>query len=47
MDVDPAWDSSAFDIVVTQFIDGIVQISHAKEYHRPDYNEMISTVYMD
>jgi Terminase RNaseH-like domain len=45
MGIDPAWGSSAFGIVVTQWADGIVQILHAEEYHRPDYNEMLSTVY--
>src|SRR5918912_201700 len=45
MGIDPAYSSSAFGIVVTQWVDGIVQISHAEEYHRPDYNEMLSTVY--
>jgi hypothetical protein len=45
MDIDPAYGSSAFGIVVTQFEDGIVQIMHAEEYHRPDYNEMLSLVY--
>jgi hypothetical protein len=45
MGIDPAYGSSAFGIVVTQFEDGIVQILHAEEYHRPDYNEMLSTVY--
>jgi hypothetical protein len=45
MGIDPAWGSSAFGIVVTQFVDGIVQILHTEEYHRPDYNEMLSTVY--
>ena len=45
MGIDPAYGSSAFGIVVTQFEDGIVQIMHADEYHRPDYNEMLSVVY--
>jgi hypothetical protein len=45
MGIDPAYGSSAFGIVVTQFVDGIVQILYAEEYHRPDYNEMLSTVY--
>jgi hypothetical protein len=43
--IDPAYGSSAFGIVVTQWVDGIVQIMHAEEYHRPDYNEMLSLVY--
>jgi hypothetical protein len=45
MGIDPAYGSSAFGIVVTQWIDGIVQILYAEEYHRPDYNEMLYTVY--
>jgi hypothetical protein len=32
--------------VVTEWADGIVQIMHAEEYHRPDYHEMIyETIY--
>jgi hypothetical protein len=45
MGIDPAWGSSAFGIVVTQWVDGIIQILHAEEYHRPDYNGMLSVVY--
>jgi hypothetical protein len=45
MSIDPANCRSAFGIVATQFVDGIVQILHAEEYQRPDYNEMPSTVY--
>jgi hypothetical protein len=45
MDIDPAYGSSAFGIVVTQWIDGIVQILDPEEYRRPDYNEMPSTAY--
>jgi hypothetical protein len=45
MGIDPAWGSSAFRIVVTQWMDNHIQILHAEEYHRPDYNEMLSTVY--
>jgi hypothetical protein len=45
MGIDPAWGSSAFGIVVTQWIDNHIQILHAEEYQRPDYNEMLSTVY--
>jgi hypothetical protein len=45
MGIDPAYGSSAFGIVVTEWVDGIVQILYAEEYHRPDYNEMLSTVY--
>jgi hypothetical protein len=45
MGIDPAWGSSAFGIVVTQWTDGIVEIMHAEEYQRPDYNEMLSLAY--
>jgi hypothetical protein len=45
MGIDPAWGSSAFGIVVTQWVNNHIQIMHAEEYHRPDYNEMLSTVY--
>jgi hypothetical protein len=45
MGIDPAWGSSAFGIVVTQWVDNHIQIMHAEEYHRPDYNEMLSVVY--
>jgi hypothetical protein len=45
MGIDPAYGSSAFGIVVTQWVDGVVQILHADEYQRPDYNEMLSNVY--
>ena len=41
MGIDPAYGSSSFGIVVTQFIDGQVQIVHAEEYKRPDFNEML------
>jgi hypothetical protein len=45
MGIDPAWGSSAFGIVVTRWVDNHIQIMHAEEYRRPDYNEMLSTVY--
>jgi hypothetical protein len=45
MGIDPAYGSSAFGMVVTQWVDHVVQILYAEEYHRPDYNEMLSIVY--
>jgi hypothetical protein len=45
MGIDPAYGSPAFGIVVTEWADGLVQILYAEEYHRPDYDEMLSTVY--
>ena len=41
MGIDPAWGSSAFGVVIIQWVDGQVQILHAEEYLRPDYNEML------
>ena len=45
MGIDPAYGSSSFGIVITQFVDGQVQILHAEEYKRPDFNEMLSRVW--
>jgi hypothetical protein len=45
MGMDPAYGSSSFGIVITQFVDGQVQILHAEEYKRPDFNEMLSTAW--
>jgi len=45
MGIDPAYGSSAFGIVITQWMDNHIQILYAEEYHRPDYNAMLSTVY--
>jgi hypothetical protein len=45
MGIDPAYGSSAFGIVVTQWVDNHIQILHTEEYNRPDYNEMLSVVY--
>ena len=45
MGIDPAYGSSSFGIVVTQFVDGQVQIVHAEEYKRPDFNEMLSNAW--
>jgi len=45
MGIDPAWGSSAFGIVITAVVDGIVLVLYAEEYKRPDYNEMLRTVF--
>ena len=45
MGIDPAYGSSAFGIVVTQWVDDHIEILYVEEYHRPDYNEMLSVVY--
>jgi hypothetical protein len=41
MGIDPAYGSSTFGIVVTQWVDSHIQTLHAEEYHRPDYNEIL------
>jgi hypothetical protein len=43
--IDPGYGSSAFGIVVTEWQDDHIRILYAEEYHRPDYAEMLSTVY--
>jgi hypothetical protein len=45
MGIDPAYGSSSFGIVVTQFVDGQVQVLHAEEYKRPDFSEMLENVW--
>jgi hypothetical protein len=45
MGIDPAYGSSSFGIVVTQFVDGQVQVVHAEEHNRPDFNEMLERVW--
>jgi hypothetical protein len=44
MGLDPAWGSSAFGVVVTQWVDEHIQIVHAEEYQKPDYNQMLNVV---
>jgi hypothetical protein len=41
MGIDPAYGSSNFGIVITQFSDGMIQVLYADEFPRPDYNEML------
>jgi len=45
MGIDPAYGSSSFGIVDLQFVDGQLQILHAEEYKRPDFNEMLERVW--
>jgi len=45
MGIDPGFGSSAFGIVVTQWQDQQIQIVHAEEYERSDFNEMLEMVY--
>jgi hypothetical protein len=41
--LDPGFGSSAFGVCITELIDGMVNVLHAEEYPRPDFNEMIET----
>jgi hypothetical protein len=41
MGLDPAWGSSAFGIVVTQWVDNHIQVLHAEEYVKPDFDDMV------
>ena len=46
MGKDPGFGSSSFGIVITQFIDSnLVQILHAEEYQKPDFNHMLDIVW--
>jgi hypothetical protein len=44
MGIDPAYGSSAFGIVSTEWVDDHIRVLYADEYHRPDYNEMLAVV---
>jgi hypothetical protein len=41
--LDPGFGSSAFGVCITELVDGIINVLHAEEYPRPDFNEMIET----
>jgi hypothetical protein len=44
--IDPGFGSSSFGIVVTQFIDSNqVQVLHAEEYQKSDFNQMLDIVW--
>ena len=47
MGIDPAYRSPSFGIVVVHFVDGQLQILHAEEYKRPDFNEMLLVKYSE
>ena len=42
--LDPAWGSSNFVLVATQFVDGIIQVIYADEFPRPFFQAMIDKV---
>ena len=41
--IDPGFGSSNFGVCITELIEGAVNVLHAEEYPRPDFNEMIKT----
>ena len=42
--LDPAWESSNFALVATQFVDGIIQVIYADEFPRLFFQAMIDKV---
>lgn len=45
MGIDPAFGSSKFAFVVTQFVDGIIQVLYADEFDRADFEDMVQTAW--
>jgi hypothetical protein len=45
MGIDPGWGSSPFGIVITQWTDGQIHVLYAEQFERPDFNEMLSTIW--
>jgi terminase large subunit-like protein len=45
MGIDPAFGSSSFAITITQWLDEHIQILYSEEFERPDFNQMLDTVY--
>ena len=41
--LDPGFGSSNFGVCITELVDGMVNVLHAEEYNRPDFNAMIKT----
>jgi hypothetical protein len=42
MGIDPGFGSSAFAIVVTEWIDNMINVVYAEQFERADFNEMIN-----
>lgn len=40
--LDPGFGSSNFGVCITELVDGMINVLHAEEYQRPDFNEMIA-----
>ena len=45
MGIDPAWGSSAFGIVITQIVDGVIQVLYAEDFERAEHSDMIDRVW--
>jgi hypothetical protein len=43
--IDPGFGSSKFAIVITQYVDGKIQVIHAEEYDRPNFAVMIDKIW--
>jgi hypothetical protein len=43
--IDPGFGSSKFAIVITQYVDGKIQVIHAEEYDRPNFAAMINMIW--
>lgn len=41
--LDPGFGSSNFGVCITEYVDGMINVLHAEEYSRPDFDEMIDT----
>ena len=41
--LNPGFGSSNFGVCITELVDGMVNVLHAEEYPRSDFNEMIKT----
>lgn len=41
--LDPGFGSSGFGVCITELVDGMINVLHAEEYPRPDFNDMINT----
>jgi len=41
--LDPGFGSSAFGVVITEWVDNEIRILHAEEYERPEFSDMINT----
>jgi hypothetical protein len=45
IEIDPGFGSSKFAIVITQYVDGRIQVIHAEEYDRPNFTAMINAIW--